>query len=93
MPGDGVTHPTEHVSNSKIEIESENKMEKKIKIDVHVPHWQKANQDQFLVVRVEGALSPRVGSYLTEAELLMKCEDSQCQVTQTGVWGSPRRPQ
>lgn len=68
-------------------------MDKKIKIDVHAPHHT-LNIDEFVIVRVEGALSPRVGDRLRASELedLMKPKFGRnIIVVQTGVWGSPRK--
>jgi hypothetical protein len=65
-------------------------MDKKVKIEVHAPHYTK-DCDTFVVVRVEGALSPRVGDRIEESELSKLGMDRNTTVTQTGVWGAPRR--
>lgn len=72
-------------------MEKQNNMEKQIKIEVHAPHPGALVQEEFLVVKVEGALTPRVGARIKESELKKLCADSRILVTQTGVFGSPRR--
>jgi hypothetical protein len=65
-------------------------MEKKVKIEVHAPHV-KQDSNLFLVVRVEGSHKPRVGTKIVSTDLEKMCDDPQFVITQTGVWGSPRR--
>lgn len=65
-------------------------MVRQVKIDVHAPHPSNRSKD-FLVVRVEGSINPRVGDRMTEESVQSLIERHDHTVTQTGVWGSPKR--